>query len=189
MACGVAASFKDIPGIDLPVFWRDALRAAIAAQKLAQRLQADPEEAYVSGLLHGTGHLILCQTYPDIANAMFSGFAVLRGAELAAVENDAFGIDHANVSAIWVETIGFPQPVADTIRKAAQPLSESDSPPDLTLRSACALAAAVAQQSAAEVAFAALPPSVRARFSEAGGMPDAAFAKLYEALQETEPKI
>ena len=189
MACGVAASFKDIPGIDLPVFWRDALRAAIAAQKLAQRLQAEPEEAYVSGLLHGTGHLILCQTYPDIANAMFTGFAVLRGAELAAVENDAFGIDHANVSAIWVETIGFPQPVADTIRKAAQPLSESDSPPDLTLRSACALAAAVAQQSAAEVAFAALPPSVRARFSGAGGMPDAAFAKLYEALQETEPKI
>lgn len=189
MACGVAASFKDIPGIDLPIFWRDALRAATAAQKLAQRLQADPEEAYVSGLLHATGHLILCQTYPEIANAMFSGFATLRGAELAAVENDAFGIDHPNVGAIWIETIGFPQPVADTIRKAAQPLADDDTPLDLTLRSACALAAALAQQSPAEAAFAALPPSVRVKYGTAGGVPDAAFEKLYAALQETEPKL
>jgi hypothetical protein len=50
---------------------------------------------------------------------MFTGFAVVRGAELAEVEAGAFGIDHPTVGAIWVETIGFPQPVADTIRKAA----------------------------------------------------------------------
>ena len=54
---------------------------------------------------------------------MFTGFAVVRGAELAAIENDAFGIDHPAVGALWVETIGFPQAVADTIRKAAQPLA------------------------------------------------------------------
>ena len=83
VACGVSSSFKDIPGLDLRVFWRDSLIAATAANKLAPRLQADAEEAYTCGLLHGTGHLILCQTYPDIANAMFSGFAVMRGAELA----------------------------------------------------------------------------------------------------------
>src|SRR4029079_10783201 len=82
VACGVSSSFKEIPGLDLRVFWRDALIAAIAASKRAPRLQADAEEAYTCGLLHGTGHLILCQTYPDIADAMFSGFAVLRGADL-----------------------------------------------------------------------------------------------------------
>ena len=118
---------------------------------------------------------------------MFTGFAVVRGAELAAIEQENFGIDHPNVGALWIETIGFPQAVADTIRHAAQPLSATATPLDLTLRSACALATAVAQKDAAEVALAALPPAVRARFSGADGQPDAAFGKLYEALQETEP--
>jgi HD-like signal output (HDOD) protein len=189
VACGVASSFKEIPGIDLPTFWRDALVTATAANKLASRLEADPEEAYVCGLLHATGHLILCQTYPEIANVMFTGYAVVRGAELAGIELGAFGIDHPTVSAIWVEAIAFPQPVADTIRKAAQPLDDSARPLDLALRSACSLAAAVAQKDAAETALAALPPSVRARFTGADGQPDAAFSKLYDALQETEPTI
>jgi hypothetical protein len=51
VACGVAAPFKEIPGIDLKVFWRDALVAGIAANKLAPRLSANAEEAYTCGLL------------------------------------------------------------------------------------------------------------------------------------------
>jgi hypothetical protein len=37
-------------------------------------------------------------------------------AELAAIEMEAFGIDHSAVAALWVESLGFAQPVADTIR-------------------------------------------------------------------------
>jgi len=188
VACGVSSSFKEIPGIDLPVFWRDALVAATAANKLAPRLAADAEEAYTCGLLHATGHLILCQTYPDIANAMFTGFAVVRGAELASIEVGAFGIDHPAVGALWAETLGFPQAVANTIRDAVQPPGDSDGPLDLTLRGACVLAASVAQKDSAEVAFAALPAKVQARFT-AGGAADPAFVKLYEGLQETEPTM
>lgn len=189
VACGVASAFAGIPGVDLPVFWRDAVLAATAAHKLAPRLDADPEAAYTCGLMHATGHLILCQTYPDIANAMFTGFATMRGAELAAIENDSFGIDHAAVGAIWIETIGFPQPVADTIRKAAQAAAASDGPLDVTLRGACVLAVAAGQKDAIEAAWAALPAAIRARFGTADGLPDAAFAKLYETLQETEPAL
>ena len=188
VACGVSASFKAIPGIDLRVFWRDALVAATAAGKLAPRLGADAEEAYVCGLLHRTGHLILCQTYPDIADAMFTGFAVVRGAELAAIENDTFGIDHPTVGALWVETIGFPQPVADTIRQAAQPLAPTARPLDLALGAACTLAAAVAREEPVETALQALPPVVQTLFT-ANGEPDRAFSKLHESLLETEPAL
>ena len=152
------------------MFWRDALVAGIAANKLAPRLSADAEEAYTCGLLHGTGHLILCQTYPDIANAMFTGFEVVRGAELATIEDGAFGIDHPAVGALWVESLGFPQPVADTIRSVAAPVGDSDAPLLLTLRSACALAASVAQKDAPEVALAALPRRP-ARFRVGGASP------------------
>ncbi|MDQ6684120.1 MAG: HDOD domain-containing protein [Pseudomonadota bacterium] len=189
VACGVSSAFGEIPGIDLPTFWRDSLIAATAANKLAPRLEADAEEAYICGLLHAAGHLILCQTYPEIADAMFTGFAVVRGAELAAIESEAFGIDHPTVGALWVETLGFPQSVADTIRQATQAPTERDRPLDLALRSACTLAAAVAQKEPVETACAALPPRVRAKVCGADGKPDKAFDKLYDALKETEPSF
>jgi len=187
VACGVASSFNDIPGVDMPTFWRDALVAATAANRMAPRLEGDAEEAYVCGLLHGTGHLILCHTYPEIANAMFKGFDVLRGVDLAQVESESFGIDHPTVGGLWAETIGFPQAVADTIRKSAQPPADGDKPLDLALRSACLLAAAVARQDDAAAAFAALPASVQGKFG--GTQPDGAFDKLYDALRETQPAL
>jgi HD-like signal output (HDOD) protein len=187
VASGVSSSFAEIPGIDLKSFWRDALLAATAANKLAGRLGADPEAAYVCGLLHATGHLILCQTYPDIAQFMFAGYTSVRGAELAKIEAESFGIDHPTVGALWVDTIGFPQPVADTIRKAAQPVASTDAPLDLALRSALAVAAAAAQKSDAETALAMLPETLRVKVAGADGKPDAAFAKLYDALLETQP--
>ena len=187
VACGVAQSFAAIPGIDLPGFWRDSLVAATAAQKLAQRLGADAEGAYICGLLHATGHLILCQTYPEIAKAMFEGFATVRGAELATIESESFGIDHPNVGALWAETLGFPQEVADTIRKAVQPPAANDVLLDHVLRGACMLARAVAEKAEGAAAWAELPEPVRAKYGGASGTPDSAFDKLYEGLQETEP--
>jgi len=90
---------------------------------------------------------------------------------------------------LWVETIGFPQPVADTICKAACPPAATDTPLDLALRSACALAAAIAQRSTAEVAFASLPAGVQKLYGGLDGQPDTAFGKLYATLQETEPAL
>ena len=184
VACGVSASFADVPGIDLPVFWRDALVAATAAAGLAGRLGTDADEAYTCGLLHGTGHLILCRTYPEIAEAMFTGFPVVRGEELAQVERDAFGIDHPTVSALWVDTLGFPLGVVETIRRAARPPSPGDGPPDLALQGARVLVQAVAAGADADAARAALPEAVRAWVAA-----DAAFATLYEALRATEPSF
>lgn len=187
VACGVSSSFGEVPGVDLPTFWRDSLVAATAAHRLAAPVGADPQEAYVCGLLHATGHLILCQGYPDIAQAMFAGFAVVRGAELAAIEGDAFGIDHPTVGAIWAETIGFPQVVADTIRHALVASADGGSPLELALRGACALSASVAGGVDAAAAFAALPGRLKARFG--GDAPDAAFARLYDALGEIESAL
>ncbi len=187
VACGVAATFESIPCIELPTFWRDALVAAVAASKLAPSLSVDPDDAYLCGLMHATGHLILCRSYPDIANAMFAGFAVIRGSELAVTETEAFGIDHATVGALWVESLGFPQAISNAIGAALRPLADVHAPLDLVLRSACSLVASVAQNDATEEALAALPPDVRVRCTAANGEPDAAFAKLYAGLQETEP--
>lgn len=184
VACGVSASFADVPGIDLQVFWRDALVAATAAAGLAARFGAPADEAYTCGLLHGTGHLILCRTYPEIADAMFTGFEVARGDALAQIERDAFGIDHPTVSALWVDTLGFPLGVVETIRRAARPPAPDDGPTDLALQGARSLVQSVATGAEAEAAWQALPATVQARVPS-----DAAFDKLYEALRTTEPSF
>jgi HD-like signal output (HDOD) protein len=189
VACGVSSAFNEIPGISLRDFWRDALLVATAAGKLAPRLQADTEAAYICGLLHATGHLILCQTYPAVANGMFTGYAVVRGAKLAAIENEAFGIDHPTVGALWVESLGFPQHVIDTIRNSVRPPSDVDSSLDLALRSAARLVIASERKFAADIALAALQPSVRDHFTDASGKADAEFQGLYEALRHLEPSF
>ena len=190
VACGVSSSFKDIPGLDLRVFWRDSLIAATAANKLAPRLQADAEEAYTCGLLHGTGHLILCQTYPDIANVDVQR---LRGDARRRARDDRDRLVRhrppggrralGREPRLPARRRRHDQEVGATARRAAT--GRSISP----LRSACLLAAAVAQKDSAETALAALPPRAAAKLAGADGKPDAAFVKLYEALQETEPTM
>jgi HD-like signal output (HDOD) protein len=186
-ACGVSSSFKSIAAIDLRVFWRDALVAATAACRLAPLLNANPEEAYVCGLLHAAGHLILCQSYPDIANAMFAGFEIMRGAELAAIERDCFGIDHPAAGELWVRTMGFPASVASTIGSAASPACSADTPLDIALRGACGLTAAVALKTGEAAACEALPKPLRAAFATGAGTPSDAFTDLYSELANTEP--
>jgi len=189
VACGVTSAFDEIPGINLRDFWRDALLVATAASKLAPRLQADSQAAYICGLLHASGHLILCQAYPAVANGMFTGYAIVRGAKLAAIEIEAFGIDHPTVGALWVESLGFPQVVIDTIRNSVRPPADTDTPLDLALRSGNRLAFASERKFAADVALAAIQPGVRERFTDAAGKADTEFRKLYDALGEVEPTL
>jgi HD-like signal output (HDOD) protein len=189
MACGVATTFEAVPGIDMHTFWREALVAATAASKLAPRLSADPEQAYLCGLMHTTGHLILCRSYPEIADAMFTGFAPVRGAELAAIEIEAFGIDHPTAGALWIESLGFPQEVAEAIRKTAWPLANVHVSLDVAVCSGCALGAAIARGDGADAALAVLPPGLHSGFSMPNGKADAAFARLHALLLETRPPL
>ena len=188
LTCGISSALGKVPGLDLDRFWRDARVAANAAHQLAPHAGSgiDPDEAFLCGLLHAVGHLILCRSYPDMAHAMFAGFEPLRGAELATIEMQAFGIDHASVGALWIESIQFPPPVADAIGKSLRPATDITSGLPLALHGACTLAAAVADKTSADEALAALHPSLRARFAQADGQPFPAFVKLFEKLCESE---
>ena len=55
---------------------------------------AEVEQAYISGLLHGTGHLILCKTYPDIADSCSPATRSPAAPSSPTIEHENFGIDH-----------------------------------------------------------------------------------------------
>lgn len=114
---GLEAVFVAVPGVNLRQFWLDATLTAKAARSLARLAGADGEAAFLAGLLHNTGHLILCQAFPDTLPALLAGSHHARGRALAALEHEACGLDHAQVSAAWLDELGFPAAVVDAVAR------------------------------------------------------------------------
>lgn len=79
-------------------FWRDAMTTAVVCQELADLLAYGvAEEAFVAGLLHDIGKLILAQHSPVQAGALYG--SSLTGPALLAAEKQHFGVDHTEVAA------------------------------------------------------------------------------------------
>ncbi len=114
----VREAFSGLPSAragDFDGFWRHSLMVAELAQAVAVEMgETDPEEAYLAGLLHDVGELLLLggrtATYgPLLAEA--------RGTEsgLVALEQAALQTDHAAVGAWLVERWQLPSFTADAL--------------------------------------------------------------------------
>lgn len=168
VACGAQAAFAEVRGANLRQFWVSAQATAGAARLIAQRLGADREAAYSAGLLQPVGHLILCQWAPEQAERHFSRMFNPWGAALARAEEEAFGISHPRVSALWVDRLGLPARVVEAIG-ASMSTPEARVPPlARCVQLACELAAALSGSLQADDLLARLPPALLL----AAGLPD-----------------
>ena len=143
-----------------------------------------PEEAYICGLLHATGHLILCQTYPEIADLDVHR---LRDRPRRRAGRDRARAPSASTTRrsarCGSRRLGFPQSVADTIRNAAPRAEPSPTKPlVLALRGGVlAGASAAAARTTPRPRSPALPARRASRsFGGADGKPD---ARLRQALR------
>ncbi|MCI0521606.1 MAG: HDOD domain-containing protein [Chloroflexi bacterium] len=96
--------------------WHHSIAAATAAHWLATALHyPDPEKAYVAGLLHDLGKLLLDQyvlaDYNQIEAMMRS-----QQAPLYVIEEHLFGVDHAAVGGLMATQWQFPSELVDAIR-------------------------------------------------------------------------
>lgn len=96
--------------------WQHSLAIAVSAEWLAQALgYRDPEEAYVSGLLHDIGKLLLDQfivtDYVEIVELIQKYHYPLWQ-----VEEKRIGINHAIVGGLVAEKWQFPMVLVDTIQ-------------------------------------------------------------------------
>lgn len=190
LTCGVSSAFVAVPGVNLRQFWTDALVCATAAARLSKIFKADPDSAYLCGLVHATGHLMLCQAFPDQARSHFADAPLLDRLEMAERERTAFGITHPVVGGLWADRLGFPAEVGTTVRLAVDAGVAGDAPLVLVLRSACELASAIARGDDAETALPHLPETVQSYYrSPNDAAPNAEFVKLYETLQHIEPAL
>jgi HD-like signal output (HDOD) protein/two-component sensor histidine kinase len=92
--------FQKTREYDLRYFWFHGLTVAVTARGLAERFgYANPEEAYLAGLLHDVGQLALLSVAADRYAPMFRDFSGEH--RLMRQEQEAFGLTHAEVGA-WL---------------------------------------------------------------------------------------
>jgi putative nucleotidyltransferase with HDIG domain len=99
--------------------WQHSLRVAADSQSLAERLDLDPSEAYLAGLLHDIGRLAMQCLHGETAET----YQRLREREVPSVwaEWVAFEYDHAEIGATLMENWGASRALIDGIRLHHQP--------------------------------------------------------------------
>jgi putative nucleotidyltransferase with HDIG domain len=96
--------------------WHHSLVTGVASEWLAQALHyPSPEEAYVSGLLHDIGKLLLDQVVLNNYNTIIDAVQKYQ-MPLWQVEEKLIGIDHARVGGLIAEHWNFPVVLVDAIR-------------------------------------------------------------------------
>jgi len=95
--------------------WHHSLVTAVASEWLARTLRyPNPEEAYISGLLHDIGKLLLDQVVLSNYNSIVDAVQKYQ-APLWQVEEKLIGIDHATVGGLIAEHWNFPVVLVDAI--------------------------------------------------------------------------
>jgi putative nucleotidyltransferase with HDIG domain len=108
-------AFKDFGGaVSLEDFWKHSIYVATATQVIAEKKKVGevPEEAFLEGLLHDIGQIILGHLLPeDYAK-------VLSSSEFSLVEREKkiLGVDHAEVGALLMEHWNLPDNFSDVAK-------------------------------------------------------------------------
>ncbi len=119
MASSIQRVFMDgsrrVGSLGDSALWEHSLAVAIAARELATRMgTVSAEEAFVSGLLHDIGKLVLNKNlekqYQDVLNEVFLGNETFIDAE-----NRILGFNHAHLGALVARKWKLPDIVANAI--------------------------------------------------------------------------
>ncbi|MBC7783139.1 MAG: HDOD domain-containing protein [Burkholderiales bacterium] len=118
LAVSIASMFK---GVALGRYqardlWDHSMAVALLSRDIAKRSgAADPEEAFLAGMLHDIGLLFMVQSEPLQAQKLFA--AVESGASsFADAEQSVFGFGHAEAGAAMADQWKFPPSIREAIR-------------------------------------------------------------------------
>jgi putative nucleotidyltransferase with HDIG domain len=148
-ALALSSSIYDMTGkwqstIDRKRFWSHSLQVAIASRDIADATgYAYPEEAFVCGLLHDIGILVLEKSFPEKYERVWK--RVRAGESLCDREDEVWGTNHARVGQFLLEQWHLPQVICQAVGMHHNPmLTEND---DVEFRSVrmVALANRIAQ--------------------------------------------
>lgn len=108
------------PGFHFDTYWRHTIATALAARALAGLLDSDADEAFLAGLLHDVGQLVLASFNPEAA-----GRAIARAqqSELSTLDAETveLGFAHPQIGALVARHWHFPEAICHAIEWHHQP--------------------------------------------------------------------
>jgi len=119
----VMSLFKDVPEdvLDMEQFWKHSVGVGLIARRLCRLTgEGDPERAFVAGLLHDIGQLILLQTEAERVTAVHAHSRV-NGVLLWAEEKELLGFDHATLGGMLLRKWNFPFVLVSAVLEHHQP--------------------------------------------------------------------
>lgn len=111
---------RHLPNFDFPSFWRHSTAVGLAAQASAKKTGHSTEIAFMAGLLHDIGRLVLLSSFPK-HTAEVLNFARAENCLMLDAEHAVIGIDHAMVGKALAEQWQFPSVIGDAIGAHHQP--------------------------------------------------------------------
>lgn len=115
LAASIYDKFKSMgQSIDRVKFWRHSLEVALTSRAIAREVGYEPaEEAFVAGLLHDIGSLVLEASFPDefARNCRL----VESGIRLTSVEQRIWGTNHARVGQFLLKQWGLPERICTSV--------------------------------------------------------------------------
>lgn len=136
------------PLFDRHGFWKHSIAVACAAEITAQlnpKLKVLPEEAFLAGLLHDVGKLVLDLVLPRSYQRVLE-VAQRRACDSAGVERTVLGLDHHSAGRRVAEHWGLPDAIQSVIWMHGQPFAVLPDSPDRNLIGVVTLAKAVARR-------------------------------------------
>ena len=98
---------KNQTGFDFQGFWQHSIATAVCARLIAKRVDINPESAFMAGLLHDIGRLVLITGFPD-QYATAINYRAQHDCTMLQAERQTLSCDHATVGHALAEHWRFP---------------------------------------------------------------------------------
>ena len=118
--------YNDMCGFDSKNFWRFSINTGLVAQYLCEFTEkGSKEDAYISGLLHDIGVVILNQYFSDEFVSAFS-YAQNNNCTLLEAERRILDFDHVEIGSIILDSWNFPEGIVNVCKRYNCPNSDQD---------------------------------------------------------------
>lgn len=179
-------------GFDRVLFWRHSISAAIIARLLSELLRmGNSEVAFIAGLLHDIGKLLLDEFMPmDFSAAVLE--AIRRRVPLIDAEPGVLQTTHAQVGTEVLTAWRFPEAVVTAVRNHHHAIEDAASLPT-PVRELCdvvyvanRLAKATGHGHGGDLALEEVPEAIWVRLGLRDGLPDSFWRRFRTELERFE---
>ena len=110
------------------ILWEHSVAVALAARIIARECNYEgPEEAYVGGLLHDIGKVVLDVNFPEDYRTVIQ-HVYNQQQTFVEAEREVFGFDHAEVGALVVRQWSFDPKLQEAVRLHHDPMAAKEDP-------------------------------------------------------------